>query len=122
MNNLKNIFSVNLNKLMANHNESVTDLAKSIGTAYSTVSDWKNCKKMPRSGGLQKIADHYHINISDLLEEVVDKEDSSNLDWTDLGMAYGGHIPDDLKDMYRAIAEEYVKKHPEALQRDKNNK
>ena len=34
-------------------------------------------------------------------------------------MAYGGRIPDDLKDMYRAIAEEYVRKHPNSL--DKNN-
>lgn len=69
MNDLKNVFSSNLKKLMANHGESVADLASSIGIAYSTVSDWKNCKKMPRSGALQKLADHYHINASDLLED-----------------------------------------------------
>lgn len=28
-------------------------------------------------------------------------------------MTYEGNIPRDLKDMYRAIGEEYIKKHPE---------
>lgn len=56
---------------MWSHGESVADLANSIGIAYSTVSDWKNCKKMPRLGALQKLADHYHINASDLLENKI---------------------------------------------------
>lgn len=69
MEDLKSVFSNNLIKLMSEHNEGVKELAESIDTAYSTVSDWKLGKKMPRSGGLQKLANHYNLNITDLLSD-----------------------------------------------------
>ncbi|WP_280513121.1 LexA family transcriptional regulator [Carnobacterium viridans] len=37
--------------------------------AYSTVNDWKNGKKMARGGNLQKLSDHFGVNISDLTSE-----------------------------------------------------
>lgn len=67
---IKSIFSNNLVKLMKIHNEGVKDLAIGLDVAESTVSDWKLGKKMPRSGGLQKIADHYNVNVTDLLSDI----------------------------------------------------
>ena len=35
--------------------------------------------------------------------------------WKDLGMPYGGNIPDELNDMIDSIAETYLKNHPELI-------
>lgn len=51
---------------MDKHKESVMDVSENTGIAYSTVNDWKNGRKMPRGGNLQKLADYYGVNISDL--------------------------------------------------------
>ncbi|WP_413509890.1 helix-turn-helix domain-containing protein [Carnobacterium maltaromaticum] len=72
---IKKIFSKNLNRMMESRGETLSDLSASIDVAFSTVSDWKNAKKMPRSAALQKIAEHYNVNISDLTS---DFENSQN--------------------------------------------
>ena len=66
---IKIIFSNNLNRLMKQKNETVTDLSEKTNIAYSTVNDWKNGKKMARGGNLQKLADHFGINISELTSD-----------------------------------------------------
>lgn len=63
---IKIIFSNNLNKLMNQRKETVKDVSEKTGIAYSTVNDWKNGKKMARGGSLQKLADYFEVNISDL--------------------------------------------------------
>lgn len=63
---IKSIFSNNLNDLMNQRKENVTDVSERTGIAYSTVNDWKNGKKMARGGNLQKLADYFGVNISDL--------------------------------------------------------
>ena len=42
----------------------------------------------------------------------------SELTWADLGMPYGGEIPDELKDTYADIARGYFKRHPEYLNKN----
>ncbi len=69
MKELKSIFSTNLNSLMNRNGENVRILSDSLAVPFSTVSDWKHGKKMPRSGSLQKIADHYNVNISYLTND-----------------------------------------------------
>lgn len=69
MEELKNIFSVNLNSLMNRNGENIRMLSDNLNVPFSTVSDWKHGKKMPRSGALQKIADHYNVNISYLTND-----------------------------------------------------
>lgn len=69
MKELKDIFSTNLNSLMNRNGENVRILSDSLAVPFSTVSDWKHGKKMPRSGSLQKIADHYNVNISYLTND-----------------------------------------------------
>ncbi|SOB42713.1 XRE family transcriptional regulator [Latilactobacillus sakei] len=58
------IFSNNLNKLMESRGENLTVLSNQLEVSFSTVSDWKHGKKMPRSGSLQKIAEHYNVALS----------------------------------------------------------
>ena len=64
MKGINEIFSKNLNDLMRKHGENLSELSDRINVAYSTVSDWQHGKKMPRPGSLQKLADHYGVNIS----------------------------------------------------------
>lgn len=62
--NITEIFANNLNKLMDSRGENLTELSAKLGVAFSTVSDWQHGKKMPRSGSLQKIAEHYNVSLS----------------------------------------------------------
>lgn len=66
---IKIIFSKNLNVLMNRNGVNVSDVSEKTGIPYSTVSDWKNGKKMARGGNLQKLADYFHVNLSDLTSE-----------------------------------------------------
>ena len=63
---LKEIFSNNLQRLRHLKNISMTELAEAIGVSQSTISDWENGKKMPRSGSIQKIADYYAQQTQDV--------------------------------------------------------
>ncbi|MEG0449310.1 MAG: XRE family transcriptional regulator [Lysinibacillus sp.] len=65
----KIVFSKNLEALLTKTGKTVSDLSSDLGISYSTVSDWKNGKKMPRGGSLQSLADYFNINLSSLLEE-----------------------------------------------------
>ncbi|MCT6891076.1 MAG: helix-turn-helix domain-containing protein [Lactobacillus sp.] len=87
--------------------------AKKLNISTSTLSMYETGNREPNNEILSKIADFFGVTTDYLLGRK--SKDDVGLNWQDLGMAYGGLIPDDLKDMYRAIAEEYVKKHPEAL-------
>ncbi|MEY4666072.1 helix-turn-helix domain-containing protein [Weissella cibaria] len=62
---VKRIIGRNLKKLRLSRKETSTELAKVIGVSQSTISDWETGKTAPRSGPLQKLADHYSIPISD---------------------------------------------------------
>ncbi len=64
---LKEIFSNNLQRLRHLKNISMTELAEAIGVSQSTISDWENGKKMPRSGSIQKIADYFGVPKTELL-------------------------------------------------------
>lgn len=64
---IKQIFAENIKRYRKIHNENAVDLAAALGVAQSTISDWENGKKMPRSGAIERISDHYKINKSDLL-------------------------------------------------------
>lgn len=66
---IKAIFSKNLNVLMNRMGANVSDVSEKTGIPYSTVNDRKNGKKMPRGGNLQKLADYFHVNLSDLTSE-----------------------------------------------------
>ncbi|MGV0032300.1 XRE family transcriptional regulator [Latilactobacillus curvatus] len=49
---------------MESRGENLTVLSNQLEVSFSTVSDWKHGKKMPRSGSLQKIAEHYNVALS----------------------------------------------------------
>lgn len=118
MNFEKVLLGQRIARLRKNKNLSQADLAKIINIGTSTLGMYETGKREPNNEMLSRIADYFNVTTDYLLGRAESNNDE--LAWQDLGMAYGGRIPDELKDMYRAIAEEYVKKHPETL--DKNKK
>lgn len=73
---LKILFGKNLQRLRKLKNISMNELAESIGVSQSTISDWENGKKMPRSGSIQKIADYFNVPKTELL---IEKNESQGL-------------------------------------------
>lgn len=104
--NITKIFAKNLNKLMTDRHENLTQLSDRIDVAYSTVSDWQHGRKMPRSGSLQKLANHFGVNLTYLTSNHDDETgDAKSIDLADKGTIFtyeGKEIPE--QDM------EYIKR------------
>lgn len=98
----------------------LSDVAEKTGISSNTVYSWR--KKTPRSDKLKQVAELLHTT-TDYLNGLTDnpdipgKTEKHGLTWQDLDMPYGGEIPDELKGMYRALAEQYVKDHPDSLKK-----
>lgn len=73
---IKGIFREKLNYYLRLRNQSQADLARAMNVTTSTVSDWCNGKKMPRSDRLQAIARWLNISMSDLLTDKAAPEQS----------------------------------------------
>lgn len=87
----KKIFSKNLNSYMELNGKTQSDLVNDLGFNKSAVSTWCNGTRLPRMDKVETLAQYFHINRSDLIEE---KEES---------------IPDDhyyLNEETRQIAQE----------------
>ncbi|MCT6888198.1 MAG: helix-turn-helix domain-containing protein [Lactobacillus sp.] len=118
MNNSRYQLGKTIAELRKKRQLSQSQLAKSLNIGSSTLGMYETGKREPNNAMLTKIADYFNVS-TDFLLGRDEGNDSNTLAWQDLGMAYGGNIPDELKDMYRALAEEYVRKHPEALDRNR---
>lgn len=62
-------FGENIKTLRKIYQLSQEDIAKIAGVTNKAVSTWENDIKMPRMGTVQKIADHFNLQKSNLIEE-----------------------------------------------------
>lgn len=69
---LKRIFSKNLNHFLTLNNKTQIELGKYMGVSAATVSDWCNGKKLPRVDKIQYIATWLGIEYSELIKEPSD--------------------------------------------------
>ncbi|MBU5305489.1 helix-turn-helix domain-containing protein [Eubacterium callanderi] len=67
--NLRKIFSGNLNFWLAKRGKTQADLYKKLNVSSATASDWCNAKKIPKTDKLLDIASWLMIELSDLLYE-----------------------------------------------------
>lgn len=109
-----------IKKLAKNQKLSLMQVNNRAGLGERSIYHWKNQK--PNIVSLRAVAKVLHTSTDYLLGNTDDPtqispkiDDDEDLTWQDFGMAYGGRIPDDLRKMYTAMAEQYVKDHPEAL-------
>lgn len=103
------------------HFSNLQEVAEKAGIAKNLIYSWK--KKKPSTDSLKAVAIALNTT-TDYLNGLTNdpspihdalKDNAPGIAWTDLDMPYGGVIPDDLKNMYKAIAEQYVKDHPDSL-------
>ena len=64
----KEIFSINLRRLMEQRGVSRQDLSNVLGVSYFTISDWVKGKKYPRMDKVEMLADYFGVLKSDLIE------------------------------------------------------
>lgn len=71
MNNLgnKEIFSKNLKYYMTIHNKTRNDLCRDLDFKYTTFTDWYNGNIYPGIDKIEKIANYFRIEKSDLIED-----------------------------------------------------
>lgn len=107
-----------IKKLSKKYNMNLQETAEKAGIGINTIYKWKNYD--PKGTDLAKVADVLNTTTDYLLgrtDDVAKPQPDSGLTWQDLDMPYGGEIPDELKGMYRALAEQYVKDHPDSLKK-----
>lgn len=63
------VFAENLNFYMKKTDTKQDDLVKLTDMSQAAVSNWVTGKKLPRMNNVQKIADYFKIDKSDLIEE-----------------------------------------------------
>lgn len=68
----KIIFTKNLNSYIEISGKTQLEIAKSIGVSPQTFNTWCKGIAIPRMGKVQALADYFHINKSDLIEEKKD--------------------------------------------------
>lgn len=59
----------NIKKLREKAGLSQGELAKIINVSDKTISTWENDTRIPRMGAIQKLADYFHVQKSDLIED-----------------------------------------------------
>ena len=90
----KRIFTRNLNSYIEASGKTQLEIAKSIGVSPQTFNTWCKGIAIPRMGKVQALADYFHINKSDLIE---DKSNSNEED------TY--YLNDDARDMAQFLYE-----------------
>lgn len=71
MNNLgnKETFSRNLEYYSAKHHKTRVDICEDLGYPYTTVTGWFNGTKYPRIDKIERLANYFGVQKSDLIEE-----------------------------------------------------
>lgn len=64
----KEIFAKNLKYYMAIHNKTRNDICKDLDFKYTTFTDWYNGNIYPRIDKIEKLANYFRIEKSDLIE------------------------------------------------------
>lgn len=110
-----------IKKLAKEQHLSLIEVNDRANLGTRTIYHWKN--KEPSNNNLAAVANVLHTT-TDYLNGNTDNpnppsdNDKPGIEWSDLGMAYGGKIPKDLEGMYKAIAKQYIKDHPESIKKD----
>ena len=73
----KKVFSDNLKRYMDLYNKSQIDLINDLGLNKSAVSTWCNGTRLPRMDKVNLLANYFHCNRSDLIEEKIESKEKS---------------------------------------------
>ena len=65
----KTVFAENLKYYLSKNDEKQRDIAKVAGVSEGTICDWIKLRTYPRMDKIQLMAEHWGIQMSDLVEE-----------------------------------------------------
>lgn len=91
------------------------ETAENAGLSTNSIYKWN--KQSPSLKSLSAVADALGVSVDELrgIEHKKEPKINPGPTFADLGMPYGGKIPEDLKDTYVDLAKSYFKRHPEML-------
>ena len=72
----KKIFSKNLNYYLSKANQTQREVADAISVSPQTFNTWCQGIALPRMGKVQRLADYFHIEKSDLIDERTEQPSS----------------------------------------------
>lgn len=101
----------NIQRIAKQRGLSLQTISERAGFGKNSIYDWK--KTDPSISKIKQVAKILGVNVNALIDD--NYIDNSDISWIDLDMPYGGKIPDELKNYYKALAMQYVKDHPEIL-------
>ena len=65
----RDVMARNITRYMKENGKTRRDVCKELGFVYSTFSDWVTGKKYPRIDKIEKMADYFGCEKSDLIED-----------------------------------------------------
>lgn len=68
----REVFSNNLNRLMASRNVDRNKLVQDLGLKYTTVADWTKGNIFPRIDKIELLDNYFGVQKSDLIEDKSD--------------------------------------------------
>ena len=71
----KEIMANNIKRLLEQRGSNGRQLALTLGFKYTTVNDWLNAKSYPRIDKIEKMANFFNVEKSNLIEEPEKLED-----------------------------------------------
>jgi len=92
----------NIKLLREKHNMSQQEFGKIAGASDKAVSSWETGKRTPRMGAIERIANHFGINKSDIIEDanhypLNTERINSAIQKALASMEYANSIPPDLR-------------------------
>jgi repressor LexA len=92
----------NIKRLRATHGLTQSELGKIAGVSDKAIWTWENGTAEPRMGAIQKIADHFNIKKSDLIEDHTEQPPTTKpraIKIPVLGMVHAGYPVDAIEDV-----------------------
>lgn len=92
----------NIKRLRAIHGLTQSELGKIAGVSDKAIWTWENGTAEPRMGAIQKIADHFNIKKSDIIEEHDEQPPATKpkaIKIPVLGMVHAGYPVDAIEDV-----------------------
>lgn len=92
----KDVFSENLARRVADSDKTRREICEELGIPYSTFCEWLSGKKYPRIDKIELLANYFHIQKSDLIEDQSNRIPDAYLSLA-RDAAKDGLDPDDLR-------------------------
>ena len=95
----KEVFSRNLKRYLEISGKTQREVAAAVNVSTGTFCDWVNGRLYPRMNKVQKLADYFGVQKSDLVEDInIPKETVSDKEQLVLDLFH--KIPDNRKDFF----------------------